>query len=526
LRRLAPHHGSDNGTWALVIGVILAACAAGALLAHARYPRLPVLATAVVWFVVAGVGPAFCGDGPTSAWRAALDALPFALGVLVISAVPPLLVTSLVRRRGVGSSVAVVFGAATLGNVLGCYLAPLLLLPTLGTRATLLIAAGLSAAGVAAAAFAGIGTRADGDSAAATDAVAPVVRDPRPVSSRARLAPRLAAALSLAVVALATFGVHGPLRTDTGQVDELETAYQTIRVVDRTEQGPKIARSPLYFESTSYRGRYFGFDEDSTSYQSVRLLDDEKTALTAGRYYEHLALGAWFTGQPWARATPAPLRVLVVGYCGGTLHRILTTVAPRGLEPEVLGVEIDPDVVRLARTHFGALPGRLDLRAGVDGRAVVDALAPDERFDLILVDAYQRTQYVPFQLATVEFFRLCAAHLTPDGAIGINVNSPVGAAGKLVRCLAETLAEATAADAYLVPNGLYPGNVAIWGGRSPRAPRVASSVDARLELAAFTLDRLLVRHVRGTGGAFVLTDDRAPTEALADEDLLAIEEPR
>ncbi len=258
----------------------------------------------------------------------------------------------------------------------------------------------------------------------------------------------------------------------------------------------------------------------------MRLLDDEKTALTAGRYYEHLALGAWFRGQPWARARPSAPRVLVVGYCGGTLHRVLEIVAPRGLEPEVLGVEIDPAVVDLARSRFGLLPGRLDLRSGVDGRAVVDSLASGERFDLILVDAYQRTQYVPFQLATVEFFRLCAAHLSPGGMVGINVNSPVGAAGKLVRCLAETLAEAMKQDVYLVPNAIYPGNVAIWGGTSHLPPQVASNVDGRLELAAFTLDRLLVRHVRGTAGAFVLTDDRAPTEALADEDLLAIEEPR
>ena len=64
--------------------------------------------------------------------------------------------------------------------------------------------------------------------------------------------------------------------------------------------------------------------------------------------------------------------------------------------------------------------------------------------------------------------------------------------------------------------GFIPGIYILW----------ASVIFTYTMLAAFTLERLLVRHVRGTGGAFVLTDDRAPTEALADEDLLSSEEPR
>ena len=44
----------------------------------------------------------------------------------------------------------------------------------------------------------------------------------------------------------------------------------------------------------------------------------------------------------------------------------------------------------------------------------------DARYDLIVVDAY-RQPYVPFYLATREFFRLVRDHLTPGGIVALNV---------------------------------------------------------------------------------------------------------
>src|SRR5207253_371827 len=104
--------------------------------------------------------------------------------------------------------------------------------------------------------------------------------------------------------------------------------------------------------------------------------------------------------------------------------------------PDVLGVELDPEVVRLAKEHLGALPPRLTLREGADARTVVEGLPETPSFHLVFVDAYQRTQYVPFQLATTEFFRACAARLLPHGAIGVNVNAPGGLSGGLLRAIA------------------------------------------------------------------------------------------
>lgn len=334
-----------------------------------------------------------------------------------------------------------------------------------------------------------------------------------------RLVPILSAAVALVGSVVAALLVDPTLRRDPGQLVEVETGYQTIRIVEGIEDGPAPQEAPLrvYAGRLAVPMRYFRFDEDATSYQSVVVLEDEPERLTLGRYYDHLALGAWFQGMPWTRDAGDP-RVLLVGYCGGTLHRVLGHVTPKGRAgPDVLGIELDPDVVTLAQERLAPLPPRLTLRTGEDGRAVVESLREDDRFDLVYVDAYARTQYVPFQVASLEFFRACAAHLEPTGAVGVNVNASAGLSGRLLRHIASTLAEALGPEGsvWLAPNRLYGGSATIWGVRSRLAPRLGPVVPAPLSVPAFLFDRLLVRHVPRPGET--LTDDRAPTERLADE---------
>ncbi len=47
------------------------------------------------------------------------------------------------------------------------------------------------------------------------------------------------------------------------------------------------------------------------------------------------------------------------------------------------------------------------------------------KYDLILIDAY-RQPYVPFYLATREFFRLCRQRLAPGGIVALNVSTVPG----------------------------------------------------------------------------------------------------
>ena len=62
----------------------------------------------------------------------------------------------------------------------------------------------------------------------------------------------------------------------------------------------------------------------------------------------------------------------------------------------------------------------------------------DERYDLIVVDAYHQP-YVPFYLATREFFRLVRERLAPGGIVALNVAAVPGDR-RLVRGIGRTVA--------------------------------------------------------------------------------------
>ena len=87
------------------------------------------------------------------------------------------------------------------------------------------------------------------------------------------------------------------------------------------------------------------------------------------------------------------------------------------------GVELDPAVTAVGRRWFGLDDNpRLTVHTA-DARPY---LAPtDARYDLILIDAY-RQPYVPFYLATREFFRLCRQRLAPGGIVALNVSTVPG----------------------------------------------------------------------------------------------------
>lgn len=529
VRALAPSFGQTSGVWATVIGVVIAALAlgygaggvvAGRAKAPGRAAVLSLVLACATTFLASRPAP-FVGMG-----LALHAALRVGVPTFFLGAAGPSLVRVLASERTVGRAAGAVFAIGTLGSLLGCYAAPLVSLPAFGTTATFTLSAALCAAAGLAVASAVRIAGAPGASPAPAEFRAGQEPGPRSAPVPRRLLALCASAAGVVAAGVALALPRTPLRADDGLLEERETAYQTVRVVEReTEVWPR-AGSP--FESLFPQRvetvvvRYAGFDEDLGSYQSVRF--PKERVGTAGRYYDHLALGAWFSGQPYARERAEAPRVLVVGYAGGTLHRVIRDLAPAGLAPRVTGVEIDPEVVSLARKHLGLSDledDRLDLRAGEDGRAVVASLPEAGTFDLVVVDAYQRTQYVPFHLATVEFFRLCARRLAPTGAIGVNVFASAGLSGRVLRSIASTMLSALGEEGgggvWIVPNPEFPGSAVVWGTRRAAPPRLPPAVPAALEVPAFALDRLMVRHVPEKDGGEVWTDDRAPVERWTDE---------
>ena len=66
--------------------------------------------------------------------------------------------------------------------------------------------------------------------------------------------------------------------------------------------------------------------------------------------------------------------------------------------------------------------------------------APRKRYDLIAIDTY-RQPYIPFQVTTREFFRLVRAHLSPGGAVALNISRVPGDRGLLDAIAATVRAE-------------------------------------------------------------------------------------
>jgi hypothetical protein len=200
-------------------------------------------------------------------------------------------------------------------------------------------------------------------------------------------------------------------------------------------------------------------------------------------------------------------RVAILGNAGGTTARAMGVYYP---DAEIDGVELDPAVSRVGRRYFGMGDNPRLTVHDVDARPFLRA--SDGRYDLIVVDAY-RQPYVPFYLATREFFRLVREHLTPGGIVALNV-AAVPEDRRLVRAVGGTLAAE-------LPQVLeWPAlrfNTIVLGLTEPLSE---AEIERRLssgppDLAS--IRELLARDVRPVGVAETpWTDDRAPVEWLTD----------
>lgn len=89
----------------------------------------------------------------------------------------------------------------------------------------------------------------------------------------------------------------------------------------------------------------------------------------------------------WALASPVLLlpprpRVLELGLAGGSVARAIRTLAP---EAKIVGVEHEPEVIRLARRHFGLDDLGVEV---VLGDALEHLRRERRRFDLVVEDLF------------------------------------------------------------------------------------------------------------------------------------------
>ena len=263
----------------------------------------------------------------------------------------------------------------------------------------------------------------------------------------------------------------GAVKAQAGLLYEDESRYQFIQVVERD----------------GVRRLYL--DEGLATHSVWR----RDTVLTGGVWDTYLAI---------ATLAPRLERVAMLGNAAGTAARAFARFHP-GVRID--GVELDPAVSAAGRRFFemGKTPG-LEIH-DLDARAYLRRT--DRRYDLIIVDAY-RPPYVPFYLATREFFELVRDHLNPGGVVALNV-ATTPEDHRLAEEIGGTLASVIPATAAWQP--LRFNQIVV----ARKEPVQARKIFPTGELAPLTSD--LARHLRPVRPSDdPWTDDRAPVEWITD----------
>jgi spermidine synthase len=267
--------------------------------------------------------------------------------------------------------------------------------------------------------------------------------------------------------------------------------------------------------------------EGETGYQYARVLEREdgerQLELNEGQAVHSVYTpGQWLTDNYWdeplvlpfaGRAT-APRSIAILGSAAGTVARAYGHFFPA---TRIDAVEIDPKLTEVGRELFDLHAPDLHTHAA-DARPWLRSTS--RRFDVIYVDAY-RQPYIPFYLATKEFFRLAKSRLNPGGVVIVNVGHPEDSS-RLEQVLSATLRSVlghVARDpSEDVNTQVIAADVPLSGARLGAAQRggaIPRGLDGLARTAA-------ARVAPGLRGGRVYTDDVAPVEWLIDASIVQV----
>lgn len=232
--------------------------------------------------------------------------------------------------------------------------------------------------------------------------------------------------------------------------------------------------------------------------QSVYMKDDTLTGL----YYDYAMAAPLMVPDK----NPDSMEVLILGMGTGTYA---TQCRKYFGDMNIEGVEIDEKITKLSRKYF-ALPDDINVTT-YDGRAFLNA--SDRKYDVIMVDAYQDIT-IPFQMSSVEFFRLVKSHLNENGVMVVNMNMRGNDDGDINQYLADTISS--------VFGNVYTVEVDNSTNRELFASdnndmmgvlndNISGIKDADL---CFMMNKVRDNSIAYNAGKLIMTDDNAPVELL------------
>ena len=471
-RLLSVAYGGSLDVWAAMIAVTLLSLAVGYFVGGWLSDRRPRPALLYGVLIVAGALVVLCpytqpilktcaGALGMRGGALASSAIIFSLPLALLGMTSPFIIRLLCHEaKGVGIRAGGVYALSTLGSVAGTLLTGLWLIPEFGTSAGFrLVALLVAATGAIGLTFA--------------------------LGWKGSVA--LAVPVALAFVPCPGSGVGRTYTAPDGEsvkvVAVRDSAHGRIVVLDKGDYRLLVVN---------------GIVQTGIPHDLARLSKGE--CLRIGYYQELL---------PYTVADPRGRKALLVGLAGG-----MTAAMLRLHDLEVDCVDIDPEIIAVARKHFGFKGDAV----ATDGRWFLETCPG--RYDFCVLDTYSGDAF-PFHLATRQGFEAAKRALKPDGMLAINYIGAPG--GRPFACIVATL------------KAVFPHVLALRKDEGDDVQTITVFASAREirfnkgwldSLGGFggpdpigqAIQRLAVVPTRAD--AFVLTDDYCPMDFLrADEAL-------
>jgi len=172
--------------------------------------------------------------------------------------------------------------------------------------------------------------------------------------------------------------------------------------------------------------------ETESVYNQIRLISkDKKILLTLNSQHDLLAQSGYLnsgSGGSWAYLDnlfeAGPLiepvnNLLVLGMSAGA-----TILKHQIFYPQIKidAVEIDPKIIEIAKDRFGLKESENLKIFQADARPFLSK--SQKQYDMIEIDLFQGSPYIPFYATTQEFFELTAKRLSAKGFIMMNIFAP------------------------------------------------------------------------------------------------------
>ena len=387
IRVLAPNFGSSIFVWGSLISVVMTALSIGYYWGGWLSAREPSYGKLLLLLLIPGIlifFLPFIYPGVND-WIAGVDfgnrlnpliacGMLFLLPGIFLGTISPYVIRlAATQLHTVGSTAGTLYAVSTCGSICGTLLTAFYLIPVLGVS-NIIHSLGITLACLSL-------------------TVVPLLRLQGVSLSRAVVTVSLA---------LGSLNLLWPPAAWTKTLLQKETFYHRIRVEEDDE------------------ARYMYFDR--TLQSAMNLKDPTALRLVYSRY---TSLG--FAFRPDAK------KMLIIGLGGGSIPKKVQKEFP---DLEIDAVEIDPEVIKVAKDYFNVKENKNLRLHAMDGRLFLNRT--QNQYDIILLDAYF-TDAVPFHLTTKEFFELAQKKLAPNGIIVANLISAVtGPSGKIVRAFVRT----------------------------------------------------------------------------------------